>query len=71
MTLLTTTRASVTQIAYAVGFSNLSHFRRVFRGHTGVLPGAVRNTASFDPPKRPGRCDHRPHRPHHCPGGAP
>jgi AraC family transcriptional regulator len=50
MTLLTTTRASVTEVAYAVGFSNVSHFRRVFRGHTGFLPGAVRDTASFDPP---------------------
>jgi AraC family transcriptional regulator len=55
MTLLTTTRASVMEVAYAVGFSNVSHFRRVFRGHTGFLPGAVRDTASFDPPKRPGR----------------
>jgi AraC family transcriptional regulator len=54
MTLLTTTRASVTEIAYAVGFSNVSHFRRVFRGHTGFLPGAVRDTARFDPPWRSG-----------------
>jgi AraC family transcriptional regulator len=62
MTLLTTTPASVAEIAYAVGFSNLSHFRRVFRGHTGVLPGAVRDTARFDPPERSGRCDHRAHK---------
>lgn len=55
MTLLTTTRASVVEIAYAVGFSNVGHFRRVFRGHTGFSPGSVRDTASFDPPERPGR----------------
>jgi AraC family transcriptional regulator len=54
MSLLTTTGATVTEVAYAVGFSNVSHFRRVFRGHTGFLPGAVRDTATFDPPKRPG-----------------
>ncbi|HEV2779898.1 MAG TPA: AraC family transcriptional regulator [Actinophytocola sp.] len=37
------TSASVTDIAHAVGLSNVSHFRRVFRGHTGVLPGALRS----------------------------
>jgi AraC family transcriptional regulator len=55
MGLLTTTRASVTEIAYAVGFGNVSHFRRLFRRHTGFLPGAVRDTASFDPPERSAR----------------
>jgi AraC family transcriptional regulator len=55
MTLLTTTRASVMEIAYAVGFGNVSHFRRLFRRHTGFLPGSVRDTASFDPPERSAR----------------
>lgn len=40
--LLRESRASVPEVAHAVGFSNLSHFRRVFRRHTGVLPGELR-----------------------------
>lgn len=41
-TLLIATRASVTDVAHAVGFSNISHFRRVFRRHTGWSPGDLR-----------------------------
>jgi AraC family transcriptional regulator len=49
-TLLLDSRASVVDVAHAVGLSNLSHFRRMFRGHTGVLPSQLRNnTARFDP----------------------
>ena len=33
----------VEAVAGAVGFSNLSHFRRVFRRHTGLPPSAYRN----------------------------
>lgn len=40
--LLTTTGNSVTRVAYMVGFSNISHFRRVFRTHTGLMPGDLR-----------------------------
>ena len=40
--LLTTTPASVTQVAHMVGFSNISHFRRLFRLHTGLTPGDLR-----------------------------
>jgi AraC family transcriptional regulator len=40
--LLLNTRASVVDVANAVGMSNVSHFRRVFRRHLGVLPGALR-----------------------------
>lgn len=40
--LLRTGGEPVDAIARAVGFSNVSHFRRVFRGHTGVLPSALR-----------------------------
>jgi AraC family transcriptional regulator len=43
------------EIAHGVGFGNVSHFRRLFRGHTGFLPGSVRDTASFDPPERSAR----------------
>jgi AraC family transcriptional regulator len=41
-TALLTTDTSVVRIAHAVGFSNVSHFRRVFRRELGVLPGELR-----------------------------
>lgn len=37
----------VTEIARAVGLSNTSHFRRVFRRHMGVLPGALRQDSKI------------------------
>lgn len=37
--LLTHSRMTVTEITYAVGFSDLKHFRTVFREQFGVLPG--------------------------------
>lgn len=40
--LLLGTKASVVDISLAVGMSNVSHFRRVFRSHLGVSPGAIR-----------------------------
>lgn len=40
--LLLGSEASVVDVAHAVGLSNVSHFRRVFRSHLGVLPGAIR-----------------------------
>jgi AraC family transcriptional regulator len=40
--LLSSTPSSVLDVAHAVGLSNVSHFRRVFRAHFGVLPGEVR-----------------------------
>jgi AraC family transcriptional regulator len=40
--LLLGTRDSVESVAAAVGFSNLSHFRRVFRAHIGILPSELR-----------------------------
>jgi AraC family transcriptional regulator len=40
--LLLATKASVLDVAHAVGMSNVSHFRRVFRSHLGVSPGAIR-----------------------------
>jgi AraC family transcriptional regulator len=39
---LLTSDASVVRVAYAVGFSNVSHFRRIFRRELGVTPGALR-----------------------------
>ncbi|TDC48774.1 AraC family transcriptional regulator [Jiangella ureilytica] len=47
--LLLNGRLSVPQVAYSVGLSNLSHFRRQFRRHTGYLPSQLR-TAGSDPP---------------------
>ncbi|HEY5480085.1 MAG TPA: response regulator [Verrucomicrobiae bacterium] len=37
--LLGETSMTVTEITYAVGFSDLKHFRSVFQEHFGVLPG--------------------------------
>jgi len=37
--LLESSQMTVTEITYAVGFSDLKHFRTVFREHFGVLPG--------------------------------
>lgn len=48
-TLLAGSRASVVEVAHAVGMSNVSHFRRVFRAHTGVLPGELRKDSKFGP----------------------
>jgi AraC family transcriptional regulator len=44
--LITGTRVSVAEVAHAVGFSNLSHFRRMFRRHTGWSPADLRRTRS-------------------------
>jgi AraC family transcriptional regulator len=40
--LLRTSDRPVEEVARAVGFANLSHFRRVFRAHHGAPPTAVR-----------------------------
>ena len=37
--LLSQGRMNVTQTAYAVGYSSLSHFSKAFQQHTGYLPG--------------------------------
>jgi AraC family transcriptional regulator len=39
---LLTSNTSVVRVAHQVGFSNVSHFRRVFRRELGVTPGALR-----------------------------
>lgn len=52
-TLLGESTASVPEIAHAVGLSNVSHFRRVFRRHMGALPGQVRENSKIGPSATP------------------
>ncbi len=44
--LLRTTGQPVDAVAQAVGFSNISHFRRVFHAHVGIGPGAYRQATA-------------------------
>ena len=44
--LLTEGRVSITGIAYSVGFNDGSHFARMFRRFTGMLPSAYADTQS-------------------------
>ena len=54
-TLLVQSTAGVDQVAHAVGLSNVSHFRRVFRSHLGVTPGRLRQDSKIGPSvRRPG-----------------
>lgn len=50
--LLMQTSAGVDQIAHAVGLSNVSHFRRLFRSHVGVTPGRLREQSKIGPSRR-------------------
>jgi AraC family transcriptional regulator len=62
-TLLTSSTAAVPDIARAVGLSNVSHFRRLFRRHMGVPPGRLREKRKIGP------CaagDGVPESPHDC-----
>ena len=40
--LIMTTRQSVQEVAWSVGFENISHFRRQFAAQVGVVPGVLR-----------------------------
>ncbi|MDE7245833.1 MAG: helix-turn-helix domain-containing protein [Oscillospiraceae bacterium] len=55
--LLTSTRASVSEIAYQVGFESPKYFYRVFRTLTGQTPSAFRkqyrNARGFEPLQHP------------------
>lgn len=53
--LLLGTAEPVADIARAVGLSNISHFRRVFRRHMGVLPGDLRQNSKIGPSAAPRR----------------
>lgn len=45
--LLLTSTLTVVEIAWSVGYENISHFRRVFTLHTGVTPGVIRRAAGI------------------------
>jgi AraC family transcriptional regulator len=40
--LLVTSTLPVAEIAWTIGYENISHFRRIFALHTGVTPGVMR-----------------------------
>ena len=44
--LLAARAGTVTEVAYAVGFSSLSHFSKTFKDHFGVLPSAYATTGA-------------------------
>lgn len=46
--MLLSSSAAVPDVAHAVGLSNVSHFRRLFRRHMGVPPGALRQGRKLD-----------------------
>jgi AraC family transcriptional regulator len=45
--LVLTTTLSVAEIAWSIGYANISHFRRLFTMHIGVTPGAIRRAAAI------------------------
>ena len=44
MNLLENTDYNITQISYAVGYENVSYFRRLFQKHTGLTPGEYKKS---------------------------
>ena len=46
--LIMTTRQSVVEVAWSVGFENISHFRRQFAAQVGVVPGVLRRATRQD-----------------------
>src|SRR5262245_6149985 len=47
--LVSTTTLNVAEIAWSIGYENISHFRRLFTMHIGVTPGEVRRAAGIQP----------------------
>ena len=45
--LLLTTTLNVVEIAWSIGYENISHFRRVFALHIGQTPGAMRRAVGI------------------------
>lgn len=54
--LIMTTDQSVVEVAWSVGFENISHFRRQFAAQVGVLPGVLRRATR--PMMRAGQSRH-------------
>ena len=46
ITLIQSTNYSLTEIAYLTGFSDQSHFTRIFKQHTGKNPSVFRKNAA-------------------------
>ena len=44
--LIMTTSQSVVEVAWSVGFENISHFRRQFVAQVGVVPGVLRRATA-------------------------
>lgn len=44
MNLLEHTDYNITQVSYAVGYENVSYFRRLFQKHTGMTPGEYQHS---------------------------
>jgi len=43
--LILTTTLNVAEIAWSIGYENISHFRRLFTMHIGVTPGEIRRAS--------------------------
>ncbi len=63
-------RQSVSQIAFGLGFSEPTYFTRVFRRHTGMTPTDFRANAKRDPGGTPHRRKAAEARPARCVGDA-
>jgi AraC family transcriptional regulator len=47
--LVLTTTLNVAETAWSIGYTNTSHFRRLFTLHIGVTPGVIRRAAGIQP----------------------
>jgi len=53
--LLLTTTLNVAEIAWSIGYENISHFRRLFTMHIGMTPGEIRRAGIQQADKRKNR----------------
>jgi len=53
--LVLTTTLNVAEIAWSIGYENISHFRRLFTMHSGVTPGVIRRAGIQPGDKRKNR----------------
>jgi AraC family transcriptional regulator len=45
--LLLTPTSNISEVAWSIGYENISHFRRLFAIHIGVAPGVIRRAAGI------------------------